>query len=107
MLAPRLLLLAISAVSAFPAPQTPEADIVPGKYIVTLKKEIKEPVIQSHIQWIEGVHRRLAKRGETGVDKVWKNNFKGYSGEFGEETINEILSNDDVYTSLISLYGDS
>lgn len=68
--------------------------IVPGKYIVTLRDAA---TVESHITWVNGVHSRsLSKRDGRGVNRVWKNNFKGYSGEFDEATVGEILQSEDV-----------
>jgi len=52
---------------------------------------------------VNNVHRRLSKRDEKGVNKVWRKNFKGYSGEFGKETIDEILQSEDVCPDTLPL----
>lgn len=87
---------------------------VEEKYIITLKPGVKAPEISGHVDWVERVHKRsLDSRGllgdekknkgkrkgrkkHRGVEKVWKGNFKGYSGEFDKETIAEIKENKDV-----------
>lgn len=83
------------AVAALPSPWAADhADIVPGKYIVILKDDV-DP--DTHIAWVKDLHlRSLKTRGKKGVDKVWTESFKGYSGEFDEATLKEISNRNDV-----------
>lgn len=74
--------------------------IVPGKYIVSLKQSSETSSIDSHIAWVKDTHdQSLARRDEKGVNKVWRDSFRGYSGEFDEDTLNEIRQSDDVCTA--------
>lgn len=97
MLSLKLLLTLLPAVLAAPNPRSKDPDVVEGKYIITLKPKIVEVQIESHLSWVEHVHKRsLHRRDENGVEKIWSDNFKGYSGEFDKETIKEIKASDDV-----------
>lgn len=73
------------------------SSIVPGKYVVTLKPNVEPSVLTSHLHNVKAIHARgINTRDEQGVDKVWTKNFKGYSGEFDDDTIRQILKSDDV-----------
>ncbi|KAM5352866.1 hypothetical protein ACJ41O_005588 [Fusarium nematophilum] len=92
----KFLLAILPAVLAAPKPRQ-GSDIVEGKYIITLKPSVIEPQVEDHISWVSDIHSRsLHRRDESGVDKVWTDTFKGYSGEFDDETIKEIEASDDV-----------
>lgn len=93
-----LLLGSLLPAYGFPATSRRAAPaVVPGSYIVTLKQGLVEPQVASHLSWVSEVHARsLARRQTSGVNKVWSNSFKGYSGEFDEATVEEILSSDEV-----------
>jgi oryzin len=69
-------------------------EIVPNKYIIT----IKENAFENHLTWVNDVHARSLKRRDlTGVDKEFHiGSFNAYSGEFDEDTIAEIKNNPDV-----------
>ncbi|KAF5020396.1 hypothetical protein F66182_7583 [Fusarium sp. NRRL 66182] len=91
----KLLLFLLPA--ALAAPAAKDDDIVEGKYIVTLKQKIAEDRLEEHLLWAGNIHEgSLFRRNEEGVDKVWNDTFKGYSGEFDKETIKEIKKSDDV-----------
>ncbi|EXL44143.1 subtilisin [Fusarium oxysporum f. sp. radicis-lycopersici 26381] len=84
------------------APTTAKVDsskIIPGKYIVTLKSDIAAADVESHLSWVEDVHKRgLNKRAEKGVERTYngKYGFHGYAGSFDKSTIKEIKENPDV-----------
>jgi hypothetical protein len=84
------------------APTTAKVDsskIIPGKYIVTLKSDIAAADVESHLSWVEDVHKRgLNKRAEKGVERTYngKYGFHGYAGSFDKGTIKEIKENPDV-----------
>lgn len=87
-------------VAAVPIPQdAPSAQTLPGKYIVTLKPDVDT---ESHTTWVTSVHERsLGRRQDgsepSGVEKTYEiNTFKGYAGEFDEETLNLIRASPDV-----------
>jgi len=92
----KALALLFGVAAAAPAMKT-----IPNKFIVTLKSGTDTTQLESHVNWARDVHSRsLSRRGRNGVtggvDKVWTNSFKGYSGEFDAATVQEIKGNDDV-----------
>lgn len=90
--------LALFLGASLPASSAPALrESVEGKYIVTLKQDLAVSQIDSHIAWLDGVHtRNLPRRQTSGVNKVWTDNFKGYSGQFDEATLSQIRNNEDV-----------
>ncbi|KAF4976259.1 hypothetical protein FZEAL_7048 [Fusarium zealandicum] len=88
--------VALSAPVASPA----TGDVVPGSYIVTLKSDIKDADVKSHLKWVDDVHKRsLTKRdGQNGVERTYdgKYGFHGYAGTFDKATVAEIKENPDV-----------
>ncbi|KAL6415555.1 subtilisin-like serine protease [Ilyonectria robusta] len=98
------LLAALPAVLARPSlSKHANSDIVKGKYIVIMNPDIDAPNLNDHLGWVDDIHARsLSRRGaganEKGVDKVWSDTWKGYSGEFDPETIKEIKNSDEVLT---------
>lgn len=90
------LLLGAFIASAAAAPTSSAGTVdarVADKYIITLKKDV---TVDSHITWASSVHSRSVSKRGSGVDRVWSKHFKGYSGQFDEQTIEEIKSNEDV-----------
>ncbi|SPO01646.1 related to Alkaline proteinase [Cephalotrichum gorgonifer] len=81
----------LGQVAAAPAPA---AAVVADKYIITLKSDVSS--VDSHVSWAANVHSRSIQKRGSGVDKVWNKHFKGYSGQFDEETIEEIRASDEV-----------
>ncbi|KAF4981314.1 hypothetical protein FZEAL_2847 [Fusarium zealandicum] len=77
-----------------------QAEAIPGKYIITLKPEIKSAKLQSHVEWVSRVHRKShTKRDiDTGIERTYdsKSGFKGYSGAFDSTTLKEIKKSPDV-----------
>ncbi|RSM14905.1 hypothetical protein CEP52_001074 [Fusarium oligoseptatum] len=73
-------------------------DVIPGKYIVTLKKDSDVTTVESHLHWVEDVHRRsLSKRSTIGIQSTYNvTNWHGYFGEFDEDTIKEIKASPEV-----------
>ncbi len=72
------------------------AEVVPGKYIITLKPGVEQ---SGHLSWVNGVHARrsLSSRDAKGVNKVYRiNDFKAYSGSFDEATIAQIRRSEQV-----------
>lgn len=66
-----------------------------------MNPDIDAPNLNDHLGWVDDIHARsLSRRGaganEKGVDKVWSDTWKGYSGEFDPETIKEIKNSDEV-----------
>lgn len=107
MIALSLLAVTLSAPLVVASPIPGGKDVGPSvsnKYIVTLKSNANATDVSSHVSWVKRVHARsIAKRDEDGVDKVWDDSFKGYSGEFDVETVKEIMKNEDVRTEQIPL----
>lgn len=75
-----------------------DGDVIPGSYIVTLKKNLEQENVENHLQWLSDVHRRsLSRRDTAGLEKTYEiGTFHAYSGEFDEDAINEISENSDV-----------
>lgn len=69
--------------------------MIEGKYIVTLKPEAE---VQVQVSWVNEVHKRsFAKRDTAGVEHTYDiKTFKGYAGEFDENTLAEIKANPNV-----------
>lgn len=86
--------------AAFSAPVVSPraAQVIPGKYIVTLKKDASPAAVSNHLAWVGDVHTRsLGRRDESGVDKVFEmSNFKAYAGTFDAQTIATIKASEDV-----------
>ncbi|KAM7184443.1 subtilisin-like proteinase Mp1 [Naviculisporaceae sp. PSN 640] len=99
-----LLLLSGSILPTLALPfekRSPQA--VPNKYIVTLKPGVSTSSVNTHLHWVDAVHKRsLARRGAsdtTGVDQVFNiKDFNAYAGSFDSETIKEIEASEDVAT---------
>lgn len=78
----------------------PDTEVVPGRYIVSLKQGTHVEILERHINWASSVHRRNAEsraislKGVT--DRFAIGDFSGYEGEFDQETIAEIEQNEDV-----------
>ncbi|KAI1470931.1 subtilisin-like protein [Daldinia caldariorum] len=74
-----------------------DSDVLPGKYIVSLKSDID---IGVHLNWVQNVHKgSLSRRGTftAGLEKLFGfEGFNGYAGEFDEEVIALITANDNV-----------
>ncbi|KAK7934714.1 hypothetical protein PG985_000209 [Apiospora marii] len=81
--------------AAAPVEQQIKRDVIPGKYIVSLKNGANA---ESHMSWVNSVHKRsLSKRATGGVEKTYKiKDFEAYAGEFDEATLQEIRNNPDV-----------
>ena len=77
------------------APVTRRSDIIEGKYIITLKPEAE---VEAQVSWVNDVHKRsFAKRDTVGVEHTYDlKTFKGYAGQFDENTLAEIKANPDV-----------
>ncbi|KAJ4360362.1 proteinase B [Didymosphaeria variabile] len=81
--------------TALAAPVTKQSDVIEGKYIITLKPEAE---VQIQVNWVNDVHKRsFAKRDTAGVEHTYDiKTFKGYAGEFDENTLAEIKANPNV-----------
>lgn len=88
-----------TAPSAFAAPTLELLDqdnVVPGRYIVTLKPGVQ---MERHLNWATRIHLQSPKRdaADTGVSHRYAiQDFSAYAGAFDEITIDQIRSNDDV-----------
>ncbi|KAK8058489.1 hypothetical protein PG994_008937 [Apiospora phragmitis] len=87
-------LLPLAAAAPVPEEQV-KRDVIPGKYIVSLKNGANA---ESHLSWVNSVHKRsLSKRDTHGIEKTYKiEDFEAYAGEFDEATLEEIRNNPDV-----------
>lgn len=88
-------LLPLAAAAPVPEEQQMKRDVIPGKYIVSLKNGANA---ESHLSWVSSVHKRsLSKRNTAGIEKTYKvKDFEAYAGEFDEATLEEIRNNPDV-----------
>ncbi len=93
-----LFLWGILPVYAAPVFDKRTGQVVPGKYIVTLKPGVSTSEVQSHLSWVTDVHARsLSGRDASGVDKIYSiNTFNAYSGSFDDATIAQIQGSEQV-----------
>ncbi|SPO06424.1 related to subtilisin-like serine protease [Cephalotrichum gorgonifer] len=92
-----LLLGALLAPAAAAPAAASAREVVAEKYIVTLKSNLVSPQVESHVSWVKNVAKRdLEGRRSVGVEKVWSKNFKGYSGVFDAQTVEDIRASDEV-----------
>lgn len=91
------LLPAIIAAPTSNAPET-KREVIPGKYIITLKSDATASDIDSHLSWVSDVHRRsLHKRQTAGIENTYNiSSWNAYAGEFDDETIEKIKENPEV-----------
>lgn len=84
-------------VSALPVTKR-DPEVVPGKYIVTLKPGVPVSAVKTHLNWVRDVHSRsLSRRDASGIDQIYSiKDFNGYAGSFDEATISQIRNSDDV-----------
>jgi subtilisin family serine protease len=83
--------------AALAAPMTKKDDIIPGKYIITLKPGVDAVSVESHLTWVKDVHKRSLKRNTAGIENTYEiKDWKAYAGEFDDATIAEIKANGDV-----------
>lgn len=91
-------LIAVLAAAAWAcaAPTLKHRDVVPGKYIITLKPGVQ---LEQHISWASAVHTQSPKRRavDTGVSHQYSiQDFSAYAGAFDEATIEQIRNSEDV-----------
>jgi len=91
------LALVLGAVSlAWSHPVHQKREVIPGKYIVTLKPEAD---VGSHITWVNGIQARNVRRqdAESGITNSYAfKSFSGYAGAFDDATIEEIRNSAEV-----------
>ncbi|KAH6652438.1 subtilase [Truncatella angustata] len=105
MISIRQLTVALGALlpAIFAAPtgtQQSKREVIPGKYIITLKSGVTVSDVSSHLNWVSDVHRRsLSKRDTAGVENTYNiSTWNAYAGEFDDATIAEIKANPEVAT---------
>ncbi|KAI9172215.1 subtilisin [Paramyrothecium foliicola] len=91
----------IAAVLAAPLiPRGAKAgDVVANSYIITLKSNLDSSNVESHLSWVNDVHKRsLGRRDLNGVEHTYEGltSFKGYAGTFDAATIEEIRNSPEV-----------
>ena len=94
----------IPAVLAAPVESTRNAEVVPGKYIITFKEGVTETQVAAHTTWATDLHKRnLARRDPNsadlpaGIEKKYSiSTFNAYAGSFDDATIESIRNNEDV-----------
>lgn len=84
--------------SAVPTQKQQKREVIPGKYIITLKDSASSADVESHLGWVQSVHARsLTKRQTAGVEKTYNiDTWNAYAGEFDDATIEEIKASADV-----------
>lgn len=90
---------AACAVLALARPRLDAANVIPGRYVVTLKPGIE---IEKHLDWASDIYTRSQGRREmhTGVSHEYSiQEFRAYAGAFDDATIQQISESDDVRTS--------
>ncbi|KAI1912626.1 hypothetical protein LOZ65_005966 [Ophidiomyces ophidiicola] len=76
-------------------------NMIPNSYIVAMKQDMPMREFESHMAWVSNVHSANVARAEgastTGVKFTFKiNGWKGYSGTFDENTLHELMTNENV-----------
>lgn len=96
---------ALPLVNASPTPYETRGTstlAVEGKYIISLKNGIATRDVDSHLEWVRGIHERSLGRRDLnlpGVEKTYGvGSYNGYAGHFDAATIEEIKGNPDVCT---------
>jgi len=84
--------------AAFAAPTPAANQVIPGKFIVTLKQGASAEDVASHLNRVRDIHARSVSRRETvGVEKTYQiEDFNAYAGEFDDETIAAIKEDSSV-----------
>ncbi|KAI1460415.1 subtilisin-like serine protease pepD [Annulohypoxylon moriforme] len=72
-----------------------DGDVIPGKYIVSLKPAVD---VKAHLSWVRDIHKRNLDWCVTaGLEKSFSfGGFTGYAGEFDNDTIAKILADTNV-----------
>lgn len=84
--------------AALAAPTPAANQVIPGKFIVTLKQGASADDVASHLNRVRDIHARsLSRRETTGVEKTYQiEDFNAYAGEFDDETIAAIKEDSSV-----------
>lgn len=85
-----------AAISVFAAPTVTQDNVVPGRYIITLKPGVQ---MEQHLSWASQINAQSPRRRgvNTGVSHQYAiQDFSAYAGAFDEATIEQIRSSDDV-----------
>ncbi|KAH8893890.1 subtilisin-like proteinase Mp1 [Thozetella sp. PMI_491] len=93
-----LFLWGVLPVYAAPVVDKRSGQVIPGKYIITLKPGASVSQVENHLSWVADVHARsVSRRDTTGVDKVYNiNDFSAYSGSFDPATLSQIQNSNEV-----------
>ncbi|KAM0817622.1 putative Subtilase [Seiridium cardinale] len=87
----------LPAVLASPTPvsQQFKSEVIPGKYIITLKEDVAVRDVSSHLNWVSDVHRRSLNECTTvGIENTYNiRTWNAYAGEFNDETIQRFKDN--------------
>ncbi|KXJ96206.1 alkaline protease [Microdochium bolleyi] len=87
-----ILLLGALLPAALAAPAPASKQLVPGKFIITLKSGVSPTAFDAHINSVRDIHARsLDSRRKKGVEKTYHiKDFNAYAGEFDDNTIKAI-----------------
>lgn len=96
-----LLAALVPFAAAGPVRRDDDKPDVSGKYIVVLKDNVTPEGAESHLSWVNSVHKRSADGTDlSGVETKYDfDGFHGYAGKFDEATLEEIRNNPDVRPS--------
>ncbi|RCI11751.1 putative subtilisin-like protease [Ophiocordyceps polyrhachis-furcata BCC 54312] len=87
--------------SAVAATNQLESLHVKDSYIITLRQSLPDTRVEAHLKWVDDTHQtnKIARRDTdlAGLQAVFNvGEFRGYGGDFDEDTINEIRSHPEV-----------
>ncbi|KAI5920666.1 subtilisin-like serine protease pepD [Camillea tinctor] len=69
-----------------------DGDVLPGRFVVSLKPGAE---MDSHVEWVRDLHRRRRRSG--GLGSTYEiGTWRGYAGEFDEETVERIRGDGNV-----------
>lgn len=87
---------ALTAVgSALPHTATPGSNIIPNKYIITLRNDISAAEKDSHLAWLTRL--RVQSDEFLGVQHTYNmSSYQGYAGSFDQATLDHIMASEDV-----------
>lgn len=99
-----------SLVQAAPVSAAVAGQVIPGRWVVTLKANTGGATVASHMVQVREIHTRNARRRSLapqesgGIERQYSiGDFKGYAGSFDTATIEELRSLPEVNLTEIPL----
>lgn len=72
-------------------------DVIPNSYVVVMKDDVSVNDFESHVSWVSEAHTTNSKKRNSQTTGVKFNydieGWRAYSGNFDEDTVEEILNN--------------